>query len=127
MSGFGGFLNKLAGKVMNAANSSQELMCLGKCDKITKHINISYTDYLFACDKALCDSSNSENDNSENVMETFAVSIGGTVNDLVPLMQTVIGVGNPYACIHCNKIRVHGGLFSISDNKKTKSVYLQKR
>jgi hypothetical protein len=48
MSDFSSVLGKLAGKVMNAANSSEELMCLGKCDKITKHISISYADFMLA-------------------------------------------------------------------------------
>jgi hypothetical protein len=109
MSDFGGFLNKVAGKVMNAANSSQELMCLGKCDKITKHISISYADVNLSI--------GSENDTMH--------SLDGTINDLNPIMP--LGFGNAYACTCCNKIRFHGGVLSSKINENQKSVYLKKK
>jgi hypothetical protein len=110
MSDFGAFLNKVAGKVVNAANSSQELMCLGKCDKITKHISISYADVGLSI--------GNENDTMDSFM--------GTACDLSPLVFP-LSVGNPYACICCNKIRYHGGALSSQTNENSKSLYLKKK
>ena len=114
MSDFGAFLGKVAGKVMNAANSSQELMCLGKCDKITKHISISYADYELA-----------DINSNSNIVDIIE-SIRGTVYDLVPLVKP-LGIGNPYACTCCNKIRLHGGVTSSTINKSTTNLYLKKK
>jgi hypothetical protein len=106
------FLGKLAGKVFNGVNSSQELMCLGKCDKIIKHISISYADAL------LSDCSGQAND--------IAASILGTAWDLIPAGIPLM-LGNSYACVCCNKIRWHGGTLSSQANKRDKSVYLKKK
>ena len=112
MSDFGAFLGKVAGKVVKAANSSQELMCLGKCDKITKHINISYADVFLS-------------ESSGKIQDTFA-SIMGLHYDLVPAAWPLM-VGNSYACTCCNKIRFHGGILSSQYNENYKTVYLQKK
>ena len=112
MSDFGAFLGKVAGKVVNAANSSQELMCLGKCDKITKHISISYADAYLASGNADLDT------------DTIN-SIVGTICDLTPAVVP-LSWGNSYACICCNKIRFHGGIVSHIMNKDN-SLYLQKK
>ena len=106
----GAFAGKVSGKVVNAANSSQELMCLGKCDKITKHINISYADSVTA---------------AGGIEETIG-SIVGTLSDLVPAVYPLV-IGNPYACTCCNKIRFHGGALSIRANEYHKSSYLKKK
>jgi hypothetical protein len=111
----GAFAGKVAGKVMNAANSSQELMCLGKCDKITKHISISYADYT-----VLAISSS-----SGKAGETF-MSIMGTYADLFPAIWP-LSLGNAYACICCNKIRFHGGALSSQMNENSKDLYLRKK
>ena len=108
----GAFAGKVAGKVVNAANSSQELMCLGKCNKITKHISISYTDAMLSI-------------GSENNNDTMT-SLLGTVVDSLPVGYPV-AFGNPYACTCCNKIRFHGGVLSSQLNEDNKYVYLKKK
>ena len=108
------FLGKLAGKVFNGVNSSQELMCLGECDKITKHISISYADYMLAMPSS-----------SGGVEETFC-SVAGTANDLMPIVMPLL-IGNSYACTCCNKIRFHGGATSSQMNKDHKDLYLKKK
>ncbi len=113
MSDFGTFAGKVAGKVVNAANSSQELMCLGKCDKITKHISISYAD-VYMSDSDLL----TGNDTVD--------SIAGTYLDLFPGVGP-LSLGNPYACTCCSKIRHHGGILSSQENESNKSLYLQKK
>ena len=86
----GAFAGKVTGKVMNATNSSQELMCLGKCDKITKHINISYADVELANGIAEAFDSLAEacDDSSLKLlgkaMDTLG-SISGTARDYMPL------------------------------------------
>ena len=112
MSDLGTFLGKVAGKVMNAANSSQELMCLGKCDKITKHISISYADFMLS-------------DSSGKADEVYS-SIMGTCLDLTPALAPLVS-GNSYACICCNKIRFHGGALSSQMNENIKDLYLEKK
>jgi len=112
MSDFGTFLGKIAGKVVNAANGSQELMCLGKCDKITKHISISYADVFLSPD-------------GQGKGEEMFSAIFGTVYDLFPVSGPLIS-GNPYACICCNKIRLHGGFLSHDWNKNS-YLYLKKK
>jgi hypothetical protein len=119
----GAFAGKVTGKVMNATNSSQELMCLGKCDKITKHINISYADVELANGIAeACDDSSLKL--LGKAMDTLG-SISGTARDYMPL--TPLALGNPYACICCNKIRFHGGALSSLWNENSEDVYLQKK
>ena len=110
--GIGTVLGKVAGKVINAANSSQELMCLGKCDKITKHISISYADDFLS-------------DSAQTGGDTYN-SIAGTYLDLFPAIMP-LSAGNPYACICCNKIRYHGGVLSSKINENTKHVYWKKK
>jgi hypothetical protein len=110
--GIGTVLGKVAGKVMNAANSSQELMCLGKCDKITKHISISYADLYLS-------------HSIGRVVEDTIDSIGGTIADLMPVWPLLFG--NSYACTCCNKIRWHGGVLSSLLNENSKSSYLKKK
>ena len=112
MSDFSSVLGKLAGKVMNAANSSEELMCLGKCDKITKHISISYADFMLA-------------DSSGGLTDTLS-SILGTSVDLVPAVLPLT-LGNSYACICCSKIRFHGGALSSQMYENIKDLYLEKK
>ncbi|TRU24380.1 MAG: hypothetical protein EWV80_11255 [Microcystis aeruginosa Ma_QC_B_20070730_S2] len=112
--GIGNVVGKVAGKLANAANSSQELMCIGKCGKITKHISIGYAD------AALSKCSHRGRGEGEQVFS----SVVGTLGDFFPGSPLV--VGNPYACTHCNKIRVHGGALSDIMNKKLE-YYLKKK
>jgi hypothetical protein len=86
-------------------------MCLGKCDKISKHIGISYADFMLS--------------GSSGKTEDIFVSITGTINDLTPIIP--LGFGNPYACTCCNKIRFHGGVLSSQLNEKYTYLYLKKK
>ena len=100
MSDLGSLLGKIAGKVLNAANSDRSLKCLG-CQEITSHIAISYADYF----------------RSKEDWGLFD-DVLGVVSDINPLNPTVMG--NPYACKKCKRIRCEGGLMS---NEFNKSVF----
>ena len=100
MSDFGAFLGKVAGKVANAANSDRKLKCDG-CNRITNHISISYADALKAV--------NGHDDNG--FRDAF-----GVLADFTPA-TTTLGLGNPYACSDCKKIRYEGGIASNAANK----------
>jgi hypothetical protein len=99
MSDFGTFLGKVAGKVMNAANTDCKLKCKS-CDAITEHISVSFLELLQA----------SGND-SNIVLDTFLVTM--EYNPAFPLI-----LGNPYACVKCKRVRYEGGTFSNQWNKR---------
>ncbi len=99
MSDFGTLLGKIAGKVVNSANSDRKLKCYG-CDKITGHISISYADVMKAADY-----------DQDNVWRDG----WGVLGDFTP--ATPIMLGNPYACNDCKRIRFEGGIFSNDQNK----------
>jgi hypothetical protein len=106
MSDFGAFLGKVAGKVVHAANSDRKLKCDG-CNKITGHISISYADAFKAAD-----------DHDDNVWR----DVFGVTMDFIPASGP-LGLGNPYACCDCKKIRFEGGILS-NDANKGSNVYL---
>ena len=100
-----GFFGKLPGKIINAASSDRNLMCI-ECRGIKLHIPVSYREM--------------GGDNKTTLNHIGRGLMG--LNDFAPALPTVFG--NLFACKDCKRIRSEGGVLSDGINKKGRAIYL---